>query len=221
MTSTANVYEHVKLMAMRYQFRPNERINESELSKRLNVSRTPLREALSRLSAEGFIVAEHSKGFFARALDPKEVFDLYEFRCGLESAIVRLVCERATDDELQELKRNAEHTMQRMEMLSPTDILARDEKFHLDLARLSRNAEYVRSLEAVNNRIHFVRWIDHKHRINQRTGHTDLVNKIIGRDADAAVEYLDRHIKKHYQQILDVTKSSLLHIYMGEGGETD
>jgi hypothetical protein len=48
---TDRVYEEVKLMAMTYRFRPGERINEVLLAEQLQVSRTPLREALNRLSS--------------------------------------------------------------------------------------------------------------------------------------------------------------------------
>ena len=53
--SAAQIYERLKSMAMTFAIRPGERVNEVELSKALNVSRTPLREALNRLMVEGFL----------------------------------------------------------------------------------------------------------------------------------------------------------------------
>ena len=63
-------------MAITYCLRPGERINEVELARALNVSRTPLREALNRLVMEGFLTSRLNKGFFARSLDANEVFQL-------------------------------------------------------------------------------------------------------------------------------------------------
>ncbi len=51
-----SLYRSVKDMAILFEFNPGERINEVELAQRLGASRTPLREALNRLAAEGFLV---------------------------------------------------------------------------------------------------------------------------------------------------------------------
>jgi uncharacterized protein (TIGR02421 family) len=91
-------------MAMTYQFKPGERINEVALARRLEVSRTPLREALNRLAAEGFLTMVPNRGFVGRMLDATEIYQLYEFRCEIEETIIRLACERATEEELLDLE---------------------------------------------------------------------------------------------------------------------
>jgi DNA-binding GntR family transcriptional regulator len=82
------VYEQLKAMAVSYQFKPGERLNEGELAKRLGVSRTPLREALNRLNTEGFLRFTPGRGFFCRELDAHEIFDLYELRKSIEIASI-------------------------------------------------------------------------------------------------------------------------------------
>src|SRR5579872_1533844 len=103
--SADRVYAQVKSLAITFGFRPGDRINEVELAKRFNVSRTPLREALSRLVTEGFLTTQLNKGFSARSLDAKEIFNLYEFRDTVESGIVSLACKQATPAEIDELER--------------------------------------------------------------------------------------------------------------------
>jgi DNA-binding GntR family transcriptional regulator len=66
------------------------RINESELSRQLEVSRTPLREALSRLGSEGFVVMRARRGFFVQELRPAEVEELYRLRAILDPAALEL-----------------------------------------------------------------------------------------------------------------------------------
>src|SRR3954447_13627731 len=80
--SSDDIYDRVKEMAARFEFRPNERINEIELSRSLSVSRTPLREVLNRLMVEGFLTREQNRGFIGRSLDAGEIMSLYEFRRG-------------------------------------------------------------------------------------------------------------------------------------------
>ena len=64
-------YERIKLMAITFAIRPGQRVNEVELSKALNVSRTPLREALNRLMVEGFLTRAPNKGFTGGLLDSR------------------------------------------------------------------------------------------------------------------------------------------------------
>ena len=59
-----SIYQTVRAMAAAFEFKPEERINESDLSKRLGISRTPLREALNRLVAEGLLTVQEGRGFF-------------------------------------------------------------------------------------------------------------------------------------------------------------
>ena len=103
--SADRVYDAMKSMAITYGFRPGERINEVDLARQLNVSRTPLREALNRLVMEGFLTTRLNKGFFARTLDPNEVFNLYEFRSAVEQAMISIACERSTKQELEALEK--------------------------------------------------------------------------------------------------------------------
>lgn len=67
-----------------------QRINESELSEALEVSRTPLREALCRLDSEGFVTTRPRRGFFVRELGPREIEELYRIRAILDPAALEL-----------------------------------------------------------------------------------------------------------------------------------
>lgn len=66
------------------------RINESALSEELEVSRTPLREALSRLASDGFVTARPRRGFFVQTLGPEAVRELYEIRGILDPSALEL-----------------------------------------------------------------------------------------------------------------------------------
>src|SRR5271165_5970944 len=100
----ARIYNELRSMAISFEFRPGERLNEVILAKQLGVSRTPLREALNRLTSEGFLTFTVNQGFFRKPLDVKEIFDLYELRQQIEVAAVRLALERATDEQFAEIE---------------------------------------------------------------------------------------------------------------------
>jgi DNA-binding GntR family transcriptional regulator len=214
--STDRVYEQIKLMAMTYAFLPGEHINEVELARQLAVSRTPVREALNRLSSEGFTTMAPNRGFFGRLLDVNEIFHLFEYRCALEQAIMRLACERATDADLDALDDFVRDLAQRdAEDQTPTlDRLRQDEEFHLRIARLTGNPEFERALEAVNSRIHFVRWIDLRQRGTSVAGHARLAGLLRTRDAERCATQLGDLIRRRREEILEVIKQGVVEIYV-------
>jgi len=107
LTSKSDVYNVIRNMAISYDFKPGERINEVQLAKQLGVSRTPLREAMQKLVSEKLLRWERNKGFFCHMLNEKEVFNLFEFRKIIEEQAAYLSVKRATDDELLAVKKIA------------------------------------------------------------------------------------------------------------------
>src|ERR1700675_64982 len=97
------VYEQLKVMAVSFEFKPGERLNEGAIAGRLGVRRTPLREALNRLNTEGLLRFFPGRGFFCRELDAQEIFDLYELRKSIEIAAVRPAIKRARDQDIDAL----------------------------------------------------------------------------------------------------------------------
>src|SRR3546814_20928541 len=83
----SHVYDRIKAMATTFRLRPGERVNELELARQLGVRRTPVREALHRIAAEGFLVATHHRGTTVRALDAQQLMALYEYRATVELGV--------------------------------------------------------------------------------------------------------------------------------------
>lgn len=83
--------------------RPGDRLTETELAQRFGISRTPVREAIRQLEAEGLVVHLPRVGASIRALDYAEVTELYEMRGVLEGTAARLAARAASEIELSEL----------------------------------------------------------------------------------------------------------------------
>lgn len=216
--SAAQIYEHVKTMAMTFEIRPGERVNEVEIARSLNVSRTPLREALNRLLMEGFLTRAPNRGFIGRPLDAKQVFDLYELRRALEGSIAAIACERASDEELLELEHFVKASKDRPEDTNASALLALDEQFHERVARLTRNEEMVRAVRSINARIHYFRWIDMRNgrRRHTQQEHLRIVKALESRDAAAVTKLMSAHISQRLDRIVDVIRMGFAEIYMRE-----
>ncbi len=211
----AVLYDILKGMAVDFAFKPQERINEVMLAAQLNVSRTPLREALNRLVAEGFVTTKPQKGFYGRVLDTKSMANLYEFRSYLESSVVELLCRNATEADLAALGVLAEgYNPDTGVDPSPAELLARDEAFHVRMARLTDNLEFAAALESVNERIRFVRGIELRTRGATSHEHVDIVRAISARDVEQSVALVRSHITQHAGHIRDIIHMGIAEIYL-------
>ena len=227
MMKTSNVdrlIEKTREMAINFELKPGSRINETSLSKELGASRTPLREALNRLVAEGFLTFQTGKGFFCRALDPKRIMDLYEARVAIEVEAIRLACIRATDMELDVFAKFLDATEpDYLTKMDVSDAVHVDEDFHLYIARLSHNDELLRMLENLNGRIRFVRSVNlksiHDTERSQRaqtrlSAHRRILEALRTRDAEVAANTLRSHIERRWEEATEAVQKAYAQIYV-------
>jgi DNA-binding GntR family transcriptional regulator len=99
----ARVYRELKKSITGGQFRPGAVLVQEELCKHFRASRTPVRDALTHLQAEGLVTAMPNKGVVVRDFSPKDVHDIYEIRALLESAAVRHAAGRIARADIEAL----------------------------------------------------------------------------------------------------------------------
>lgn len=217
MTSSVDqVYEQVRQMAANFEFKPAERINESELSKTLGASRTPLREAMNRLVAEGLLVFEPGKGFFCQPLTPALVVNLYELRETLELGAIRGAIARASDDDIAAL--GAFLTDTRSQYTgggSVRDIVALDETFHMKIAELAQNPELLNMIRLVFQRIRYVRWIAMRDKAAfTPEAHMQIFDALQARDVSLAEDRMRDHIRTNVEQATETVQKAFSQLYV-------
>jgi len=218
-SSVHRIYHQLKRMAINYTFRPKEPLNEVELAASLGVSRTPLREVLNRLVAEGLLDFIPRRGFLGRSLDTQMIYDLYEMRCGLEVISTKLATERATDEDLTALTHFWNTASKKFETDTATEFVRSDEQFHEQIAALSRNQEILHTLQSINARIHFVRQIfmeDPSQRQHTCEHHQAILAALKQRSADQAANCMYSHVIIRREQVVDVIKEGIARLYMNE-----
>lgn len=211
-------YVAIKAMVVGYSIKPGERVNEVELSRRIGVSRTPLREALNRLSSESLLRFVPGKGYFCRNLDVHETFQLYELRKSIEVAAVRLAVQRAQDADIDALDAFLQETGPDNHGLTIAQQVEYDEAFHVSLMSMCNNAEMLRVLVNINDRIRFVRLIDmgKTNRVQTQDEHRRIVKALRARDEATCVALLETHIDRRLDQIAADLKQGYVQIYMPE-----
>lgn len=98
------VYEGLKSAIVDGQIRTGSRIVEKRFADQMNISRTPVREALKRLEMEGFIEYVPNVGAIVKCIDDNDVLHLYQVKGVLENLLLEVIVERATEADIQELK---------------------------------------------------------------------------------------------------------------------
>ncbi|MFV0309834.1 MAG: GntR family transcriptional regulator [Desertimonas sp.] len=103
MPDERNAYDLIRAAIVEQRYLPGQRLVEQRIAEEFGLSRTPVREALRSLEAEGLVIAERNRGASVRPMSPTEVVDLYGLRIRLESYAAELAAQRATADEIAAL----------------------------------------------------------------------------------------------------------------------
>jgi DNA-binding GntR family transcriptional regulator len=111
--------------------RPNQRLIEVELSRKFGMSRTPIREAIRRLQQTGYVTILPNGGAIVTEFSAKHIRDQFEIREVLETLVIKLSCERATDEELRKARKYLETAAEAaskpdLETYYKNDVLFRD-----------------------------------------------------------------------------------------------
>ena len=199
-------------MSINYLPKPGQRINEIDVSNQLGVSRTPIRQALSRLNTEGFVRFEPGEGFYIRGLSQKEVIDLYELRKAIEFHAIKLSISLGKDEDIEALQRFIAGPGSQSDRRTPQELVRLDEEFHERLVALSRNQELVRIIRNVNERIRFVRSIGIESILpsQRQKSHEEIVAAVSKRNLDRAIELLTAHMSRRLDTAI---REGILQIY--------
>jgi DNA-binding GntR family transcriptional regulator len=107
-TRDVQAYEGLRSLLLSGSIAPNTRLTEADLTTKFNVSRGTLRSVLARLVQDGYVTSEPNRGVRTRSFSVEEAVDILEARETLESALAGKAAERATEEEINALRRTHE-----------------------------------------------------------------------------------------------------------------
>jgi DNA-binding GntR family transcriptional regulator len=182
---------------------PGQRVMEVEVAEWLNVSRTPVREALRRLESDGMLAVEPRTGLVVTSVTREAMLELYVMREVLESTAARLCAEHASEVELMAL----EELVKREERLqADCEALPRlNRLFHDTIHRAAHNGYLEKSLSAVNDSMCLLgksQMLIPARAKEAHAEHAELFDAIRERDADAAERIARKHVQSARKQRL-------------------
>jgi DNA-binding GntR family transcriptional regulator len=194
-----DAYELVLAAIDRGEFRPGDRLVESDLAERLGVSRTPIREALQRLETQG-VLARDGRSLVVSSLDHDQLGELYVVRAELEGLAARLAAQHAAPEEVRVLW---DMIRRDRELVGEPERLARaNKRFHHQIHLASHNRYLIQQLEMVHRSMALVATTSlaaEGRGARAMDEHEAIVRAIEARDCAAAEAAIRGHISQAFE----------------------
>ncbi|GHC25291.1 MULTISPECIES: GntR family transcriptional regulator [Gemmobacter] len=195
----ADIYEMVRKEITTGTLRVGDRVTEVDLAERFGVSRTPVRDAISRLEADGLLTNEPRRGLVVSVLSHQQSVELYFMREILEGAAARLAAQSASDIELSMLEELSNKEMSSLDDVSA--LIEINRNFHRLMMLAAHNRYLLRSLSQLTLTMSLLpSLLDKGERARSAAvEHRAIVDALLARDREAAEEAARRHVRASQQ----------------------
>jgi DNA-binding GntR family transcriptional regulator len=146
-------YERIKGLLVSGELKQDIIYSANQFAEMLGVSRTPVREALLQLSAEGLLIAVQGRGFKIREFSQKEIRDFFETRLMIETYIIEHLTASIEEEDIQALEESLKQMGHFSEQKDPYGFLEADKTFHMCLVHRYRNNLLGSIMENIRNLI--------------------------------------------------------------------
>ena len=203
---SARVYNQIKNLILCNEIMPGQKLHHQQLSERLGVSRTPVREALTRLVQEGYVSFLPNRGFTCKEIRMQEAEELYELREALEAFAVEKAIANLTAAALARLRAKMNSYGRDVQNRFTRERLVFDQDVHLAIAALSGNETLMSTLNHVFERIVLKRRTDGLYDpargLAAHQEHLRVLEAIERRDPAEAVAILRSHIQAGKKNVM-------------------
>lgn len=194
-----SIYKELERRIIDMEYKPGDAINEKELTKEFGVSRTPVREAILKLSQKGLLKLVPRVGTFVTQIDIESVKYAYEVKKSLEGLAAELAAVRATQEQINELYEIIELFNHYDIVTDYSECIIADQRFHKIIRDASCNPILIETLEALNIKTaRFLQYIKYviedinwfKHSLSE------MAECIANRDQEGARRSTEEHTKE-------------------------
>ncbi|MGR0160308.1 GntR family transcriptional regulator [Paenarthrobacter nitroguajacolicus] len=203
------VYGELKRQILSLELRPGERIYEPAMATALQVSRTPLREAIRRLISESLLEQQATGGVVVPMLDEKAISELYDVRAALESLMAREACANASPADLEELRGIVARNAALVDFAD--EAMKYGVALHAAIARIAGNSWAQRFHEQIASQVERYRYFTNnapERRDEALANHRLLVEAIASKDAEKAAEVAFHHVIGARDETLRIISST-------------
>lgn len=196
-TRYSQAYEGLRSLLLSGSIQPNTRLTEADLTRMFNVSRGTMRSVLVRLAQEGYVVAEVNRGVRTRQFSVAEAADILEARETLESALAGKAAERATGEEIAELRRIVDAMADAESREDPQAYSQCNRRFHQQVKAAAHQTTLARAYDGLLYPLVMRQYRNlsaHHPRSGSLAEHQAILLAIVTRNAEAAVAAMRHHV---------------------------
>lgn len=192
------VLERLREAILNRTLKPGDRVVEAELAQVFNVSRTPVREALRVLEAEGLLRRIPRKGLFVRGITREDVVEIYSIRIALESLAVSIAVERITPVEISRLAKLVDQMKKYTESKESDKLFSVCQEFNDILVRASRMPRLIKLVKVYMEYLEQFRAISmakHERQVAALREHEEILRAVVNRNPQEAEMAVKRHLR--------------------------
>ena len=153
LSSQGKAYRFLKAAILNLEFKANERLRAQDLASRLNLSRTPVREALGRLEQEQLVVRDGGWGYSVRTISFKEAMDVYKVREALEVEAAKEAIDRIDGQYLEQLESYLKRAEDKLSQGKVKEFRFYNKAFHNCIATITGNGCLQSMLNTIDDRV--------------------------------------------------------------------
>jgi DNA-binding GntR family transcriptional regulator len=198
-------YHYIKEKILNLEIKPGQQINIDEFTEKLEVSRTPIREAFLKLASEGLLEVRPRVGYFVVDITEQEIRDLFEIREIVESRAAKKAASQLSEQDLEEMKDLMTESHKAVENSDFQLYLSNEIKFHGYLQKHIHNKRLTAFMDGLNDltyreRMLSIRAIDN---IKQTlVEHQRILDGLIKRDGNLAEWYMGEHLHNVSERLI-------------------
>lgn len=192
------VYLELKHKILTGEIASQTRLMEIDLAEKMNVSRTPIREAIKRLADDGLVKVEPRRGAYVANISIKDMLDVFEVREDMEGFTAYLATQRITDEQKEELRKIAEAYEEATRNNDKETVIVLDEAFHNFIVGCCNNEtlkELVQYVQELSLRFRYLYYEEFSLYEATAEQHNRILAAINAGDADLARKEADTHVK--------------------------
>jgi len=204
-------YQYLKKSILNLEFRPGQQLHIEEFTEKLEVSRTPVREAFLRLANEGLVEVRPRVGYFVSTITVQDIYDLFEAREIVETRAARQAAESLTDDDLLKLKEIMQQSALAVEAGDYDQFLENEINFHEYLQKDVSNKRLIAFMDSLNDLTYRERVLSTRSLENIKSTiieHNKIVDALVRRDGQAAEKYMAEHLENVRRRLVSLIKDS-------------
>lgn len=206
------IFETLRKAIVSGEIKPGERLMEVSLADQMGVSRTPVREAIRRLEAEGLVTMIPRKGTHVSELSVKDIMDVLEVRAALDKLATGLAAKRMQQGQIKALEAVHKQYVINVEKENIEGAIRKDVEFHDIIYSASGNPRLIAVASSLREHIYRFRVIYMKNTMiagNVLREHEEILEAVQESKDNTAAELAERHIRNQMDSIIKTVNESV------------